>query len=108
MSLMEKLIMTEYIASNVVFTTKVKEAIGTTLELTDESGKPSYYVLEQEFDIAGKSYAVLVSDEPSSNQEPEIFQVVQNDEGQLELATIDDDDEWENISELYDELTFSE
>lgn len=108
MSLMENQIMTEYIASNVVFTTKVKDVIGTTLELTDEGGKPSYYVLEQEFDVAGKSYAVLVSDEPSSSKEPEIFQVVQDDEGQLELVTIDDDDEWESISELYDELTFSE
>lgn len=100
--------MTEYIASNVVFTTKVKDSIGTTLELTDEGGKPSYYVLEKEFDIAGKSYVVLLGDEPSSNQEPEIFQVIQNDEGQLELATIDDDDEWESVSELYDELTFPE
>lgn len=100
--------MSEYIASEVVFTTKVKDAFGSTLELTDETGKPSYYVLEQEFNIGGKSYAVLLRDEPSKDQEAEIFGVIENGEGELELVTIDDDDEWENISELYDELTFPE
>ncbi|MNI64106.1 hypothetical protein D3C73_1195250 [compost metagenome] len=67
----------------------------------------SYYSVEKEFDVAGSSYAVL-RQEDGSSEEPEIFKIVTTSDGTLELITIDDDDEWENVSELYDELTFPE
>ncbi|MNJ81747.1 hypothetical protein D3C77_807110 [compost metagenome] len=66
-----------------------------------------YYSVEKEFDVAGSSYAVL-RQEDGSSEEPEIFKIVTTTDGTLELITIDDDEEWENVSELYDELTFPE
>ncbi|MNN04853.1 hypothetical protein D3C81_1175920 [compost metagenome] len=99
--------MTEFSADQVVWTSRVTDHFGPVVELQDESGAVSYYSVEKEFDVAGSSYAVL-RQEDGSSEEPEIFKIVTTSDGTLELITIDDDDEWENVSELYDELTFPE
>lgn len=99
--------MTEYSAENVVWTSRVLDAFGAVVELQDERGQVSYYSIEKEFDIGGSSYAVLRA-ENGGEAEPEILKIINNPDGALQLVTIDDDDEWENVSELYDELTFPE
>ncbi|MNI53940.1 hypothetical protein D3C76_601100 [compost metagenome] len=99
--------MTEFSADQVVFTSRVSDQFGPVVELQDEEGTVSYYSVEKEFDVAGSSYAVLRLEDGSS-EEPEIFKIVTTSDGALELITIDDDEEWENVSELYDELTFPE
>ncbi|WP_316244886.1 DUF1292 domain-containing protein [Paenibacillus antibioticophila] len=101
-------IMTEYRADQVVWTTRVMDAFGEIVELQDETGKVSYYSVEKEFDVAGNSYAVLRNDEGRDEDEPELLKIVVLPDGGLELVTIDDDEEWENVAELYDELTFPE
>nr|WP_245338979.1 DUF1292 domain-containing protein [Paenibacillus shirakamiensis] len=105
---MVKVRMTEYSLDKVVYTSCVQEAFGPIVELQDEKGHASYYRIEKEFDIAGQAYVVLLPDDEGKAEEPEILKIVTSPEGQLELVTIDDDDEWENISELYDELSFPE
>ena len=100
--------MTDYSADKVVWTSRVVDAFGPVVELQDEKGKVSYYNVEKEFDVAGASYAVLRSEDDDNEEEPEILKIVTSSTGDLELVTIDDDDEWENVSELYDELTFPE
>ncbi|GIP20771.1 MULTISPECIES: DUF1292 domain-containing protein [Paenibacillus] len=100
--------MTEYSAEHVVWSSRVREAFGPVVELHDEKGRTSYYRVEKEFDIAGQAYAVLLPDEDGKPAEPEILKIMTSQDGNLELVTIDDDDEWENVSELYDELTFPE
>lgn len=100
--------MTDFSADKVVWTSRVTDAFGSVVELQDDSGKSAFYTVEKEFDVAGSSYAVLRPDNDRIEEEPEIFKVVTGPDGTLELATIDDDDEWENVSELYDELTFPE
>ncbi|AZK46576.1 DUF1292 domain-containing protein [Paenibacillus lentus] len=99
--------MSEFSASNVIWTSRVHDAFGSVVELEDEQGNVSYYSVEKEFDVAGGSYAVLRA-ESGANAEPEIFKIISGQDGVLELVTIDDDDEWENVTELYDELTFPE
>lgn len=100
--------MTEFTADQVVWSSRVRDAYGPVVELEDESGKVSYYKVEREFDVAGASYAVLLPENAGRDDEPEIFKIAEAADGSLELITIDDDDEWENVSELYDELTFPE
>lgn len=100
--------MTDYSADQVVWTSRVTDAFGTVVELQDDAGKVSYYKVEKEFDVAGSSYAVLLPESDRADLEPEIFKIMTAPDGSLELITIDDDDEWENVSELYDELTFPE
>ncbi|MNJ49029.1 DUF1292 domain-containing protein [Paenibacillus bouchesdurhonensis] len=99
--------MPEFSAADVVWTSRVLDAFGTVVELEDEQGHVSCYSIEKEFDVAGGSYAVLRA-ESAANPEPEIFKIISGQDGALELVTIDDDDEWENVTELYDELTFPE
>ena len=102
--------MTTFNAADVVFTKRIRDAFGPVVELQDDQGETIYYQVAQEFDVAGGSYAVLVPDEPNKNkeqdEEQEIFKIVTAEDGTLSLETIDDDDEWEDVSELYDELTF--
>lgn len=100
--------MTDFSADKVVWSSRVHDTFGPVVELSDEQGQISYYTIEKEFDVAGNSYAVLISETRSDVQGPEIFRIITTVEGTLELVTIDDDDEWENVSELYDELTFPE
>ncbi|WP_019639889.1 DUF1292 domain-containing protein [Paenibacillus fonticola] len=100
--------MTEYSAATVVWTSRVQDAFGSVVELEDEQGRVANYTVEKEFDVAGSSYAVLRTENGGADAEPEIFKIMIDREGALELVTIDDDEEWENVSELYDELTFPE
>jgi uncharacterized protein YrzB (UPF0473 family) len=83
---------------------RLKEAFGPTVELEDEDGTTSVYDLTAEFVVGEQSYAVLTKVDEDS--EYDILKVVTSAEGELELVTIDDDEEWENIAELYDEMTF--
>ncbi|MCJ8011669.1 DUF1292 domain-containing protein [Paenibacillus sp. KQZ6P-2] len=97
--------MNDFSADQVVWTSVLKEAFGPTVELEDEDGSTEVYDLTAEFEVSGQTYAVLQSPGEQSG-EYNILKVVKAPSGNLELATIDDDDEWESITELYDELTF--
>ncbi|SET88637.1 DUF1292 domain-containing protein [Paenibacillus sp. NFR01] len=96
--------MTEYSADRTVWTSKLKEAYGETVELEDERGKSSVYHIDAEFEVNGRGYAVLTGTGKLAEQE--ILRIVTSPDGLPELESIDDDEEWEDISELYDELTF--
>lgn len=99
--------MADFSAEQVVWTQTLKEAFGDSVELQDENGSTNVYDIAAEFEVNGQGYAILV--EPDRlDEEYEVLRIVTADDGSLELATIDDDDEWENVSELYDELTFPE
>ncbi|AIQ63155.1 hypothetical protein PSTEL_08670 [Paenibacillus stellifer] len=98
--------MTEYSADagQVVWSSRLKDAYGSAVELEDENGKASVFEIIAEFEVQGQGYAVLR--DPEGDGEPEFLRVIVPGEGLPELESIDDDDEWEDISELYDELTF--
>ncbi|MDT3424999.1 uncharacterized protein YrzB (UPF0473 family) [Paenibacillus forsythiae] len=96
--------MTEFSAGQVIWTSRLKEAYGESVELEDENGKASVYEIIAEFDVQGRSYAVLQDSERIGEQE--ILRIVVSQGGPPELESIEDDDEWEDVSELYDELTF--
>lgn len=97
--------MTELSSGQVEWSNRLKEAFGPTVELEDEEGTTSVFDLTAEFVVGDQSYAVLLKVDDDSD-EYDILKVITSPEGNLELATIDDDEEWENIAELYDELTF--
>ncbi|QWU17703.1 Protein of unknown function [Paenibacillus sophorae] len=96
--------MTEFSAGQAVWTSRLKDAYGEAVELEDENGKASVYEIIAEFEVQGRSYAVLQDSEKDG--EREILRIVISPDGPPELESIEDDDEWEDISELYDELTF--
>ncbi|AJS57561.1 DUF1292 domain-containing protein [Paenibacillus sp. IHBB 10380] len=97
--------MSDFSVHQAAWTNRLKEIFGPTVELEDEDGTTSVYDLTAEFVVGDQSYAVLQSVDDKS-EEYDILKVVTSAEGNLELVTIDDDEEWENIAELYDEMTF--
>jgi len=96
--------MSYYQLRDVVFTNRLVETFGNDIELTDDQGHAVVYRLLKEFQLGAHGYAVLQSQD-HDDEDVEIFRVMVNADGQPELETIEDDEEWENISELYDELT---
>jgi uncharacterized protein YrzB (UPF0473 family) len=85
----------------------LQNAFGTEIELEDSDSKAITYRILAEFSVGEKSYAVLQGVQTSKNDEIVLFYINENELGELELETIMDDDEWEAVAELYDELTIT-
>jgi uncharacterized protein YrzB (UPF0473 family) len=90
---------------DVKLTEQLRSAYGDDIIFYDENEQSVVYKLLTEFQLGDQGYAVVKRDQPP-NDEPEVFRVTAGVDGELELETIDDDDEWENVSELYDEMAF--
>ncbi|MCR8845965.1 DUF1292 domain-containing protein [Paenibacillus sp. SC116] len=86
------------------FIDRISSAFGTSLEMTDEQGTSRIFDLLAEFQIEAKAYAV-VQDEDG---EIDVLRITDNAQGEPQLETIEDDEEWENAMELYDEVAFSD
>ncbi|MCU6791501.1 DUF1292 domain-containing protein [Paenibacillus sp. FSL H7-0331] len=86
---------------------QLRSTYGDDIILYDDNEQSVVYKLLTEFQLGDQGYAVVKQDQPVIG-EPEVFRVTTGPDGELELETIDDDDEWENVTELYDEMTFSE
>lgn len=90
---------------NAEYTRRLREAYGDELVLSADGGEEeAVHRIVMEFDVAGRSYAVLRPDQAADGEDPLVFLVTKQGEGEYELETIDDDDEWEDVSELVDEL----
>lgn len=84
----------------------LRKAYGDDIILFDEQNESTVYHLLKEFVYENKTYAVLQSDELKKEDEVAVFRVTQGADGEYELETIEDDDEYETVSELYDEMVF--
>ena len=93
-----------YQAKDAVPIQLLHEAFGEYITLTDDSEDHICRLLS-EFHIAGSDYAVL-QPEDADEDEYVLYRIVKTDEGELELESIDDDEEWEAVAEVYDEMTF--
>jgi hypothetical protein len=83
----------------------LQNAFGTEIEFEDDNHKPITYRILAEFSVKDKFYAVLESVQANISDEVTLFYINETAEGEIELETIMDDDEWEAVAELYDELT---
>jgi uncharacterized protein YrzB (UPF0473 family) len=95
-----------YQISDVKMTNELFEQFGREIVLFDEQEESIVYMLLSEFTVGGHAYAVLQSEPLRKEDEVAVFKVVKDEQGNIELETIEDDDEWENVSEIYDEMTF--
>ncbi|MEB3101992.1 DUF1292 domain-containing protein [Ferviditalea candida] len=86
----------------------VRDEYGEDIVLFDEGKESSVYRLLSEFGLEDRIYAVMQSDELAEQDEVAIFRVLRNENGELQLESIEDDDEWEDVAELYDEMTFAD
>ncbi|MDO3409035.1 DUF1292 domain-containing protein [Saccharibacillus sp. CPCC 101409] len=100
--------MTEFSASQVVETNRLESVYGLSVELIDENAESVTYRIIREFEVGGGAYAVLQNESAGADDDVQILKIETSAEGEIQLVTIDDDDEWENVAELFDELTFPE
>lgn len=84
----------------------LRNAYGDDIILYDEQNEAVIHRLVTEFVYGDLTYAVMQTDDLKKQDEVAIFRVVKGEDGQYELETIEDDDEWETVSELYDEMMF--
>jgi uncharacterized protein YrzB (UPF0473 family) len=99
--------MAAYRLEDVLPLTLLKEAYGEEVILEEGSRETAPYRILAEFSVDGGSYAVLQTAAMAKEDEVEIFRILSGEEGSLELENVEDDEEWENLAELYDEMTVS-
>ncbi|MFD0674156.1 DUF1292 domain-containing protein [Cohnella sp. GCM10027633] len=83
----------------------LKRLFGDTIEL---SGEGDVYHIKAELAVNGKTYAILQSKEMEREGEIEVFRIAfgSGEEDDVQLETVEDDDEWEAVSEAYDDMQF--
>ena len=86
----------------------LRDAYGDELILTGDREDSEPYRVLAEFTYYGRPYAVLQSKSLERNEEQDvaIFRLVRTG-GTVEVETIEDDEEWEQISEVFDEMWFA-
>jgi uncharacterized protein YrzB (UPF0473 family) len=84
----------------------LRNVYGDDIILFDEQNESTVYQLLAEFVHGKHTYAVLQSEELKKDDEFAFFRIVESGPEQYELETIEDDEEWETVSELYDEMMF--
>ncbi|MBP5256337.1 MAG: DUF1292 domain-containing protein [Clostridia bacterium] len=76
--------------------------------LTDEDGVEKQFELIGSTELNGETYLALVPLEDNENNEYVILKSDVDEEGDDILVTIDDDDEFNKVAEIFDEELFEE
>ena len=71
--------------------------------LTDESGKESKFELIGETEVDGSIYYAMIPSEEGSD-EYVILKVVPDENGEDMLESVDDDDEFDKIADIFDDM----
>jgi uncharacterized protein YrzB (UPF0473 family) len=95
-----------YEAKDALESNLLHRTFGDEVILSDDGKDSTVYLVLQEFRLGEQIYAVLHSRQLSKDEEYVLFRVMCNDLGEVTLETIDDDEEWEAVAEVYDEMTF--
>jgi len=85
----------------------LKEAFGDEVVLDDRGSDSEAYRILAEFEVKGRAYAVLQTERMKKDEDLALFYIIQDEQGELQLESVMDDEEWEDILELYDEMTVS-
>lgn len=80
--------------------------------LTDEDGNESEFELIASQEIDGVTYVALVPYDPAKKDEEEqeyvVLKLEADENGEDLLVTIDDDDEFEKVAEIFEDMLFDE
>ncbi|AQR77552.1 DUF1292 domain-containing protein [Paenibacillus larvae] len=86
----------------------LRNTFGHDIMLFDGQGQSTEYRLITEFNVNEQPYAVLQSEELRKEKDFAVFRVTLDEQGEPMLEHIEDDDEWETVSEIFDEMSFPE
>lgn len=84
----------------------LRDLYGTDIVLFDEQGESTTHRIITEFELDSRIYAALQSDALRKDHEVVLFKVTVKPGEEPELETIEDDDEWETVSEIVDDRMF--
>lgn len=80
--------------------------------LTDEEGNESEFELIASQEIDGVMYVALVpyteKNKDSDEQDYVVLKLMTDEKGEELLVTIDDDDEFEKVAEIFEDMLFDE
>jgi len=96
----------QYPTSAPKLTSSLNEHFGRDVELINEDGAVESFIIKLEFIWGDIGYVALQSDAMIAEDEVEFMRVIA--EGtEIELESISDEEEWEAVSEAYDDLMFA-
>jgi uncharacterized protein YrzB (UPF0473 family) len=84
----------------------LKDVYGDFVELNGDGGTAETYRIAAELAIEGRLYAILQSESMREEGEIEVFRIAADVQGNLQLETVEDDEEWERAAEAFDDLQF--
>ncbi|QMV40541.1 DUF1292 domain-containing protein [Cohnella cholangitidis] len=84
----------------------LRQAYGDHVELHDEDGTARAFQILAELTVNGSDYAILQSKEMRQEDEIEVFKVVPGADGEAQLETVTDEEEWELVEEAFDDSQF--
>ncbi|PDO10946.1 MAG: hypothetical protein BLM47_04565 [Candidatus Reconcilbacillus cellulovorans] len=83
----------------------LRDRYGDEVELSADDGTSEEYRIVTEFDWDGREYAVLESEALRREGEIAVFRIDKSGP-EPQLEQIEDDDEWETVAEIADDLLF--
>jgi uncharacterized protein YrzB (UPF0473 family) len=86
--------------------TTLRQAYGDQVELQGDDGASQLFRILAEITVSDNIYAILQSEAMQQEDEFEVFRVVTDPNGDIQLETITDEEEWERVSEAYDDSQF--
>lgn len=96
----------QYPASAPKLSSSLNEHFGREVELINEEGAAESFIIKLEFVWGDISYVALQSDAMAAEDEVDFMRVI-TEGTEVELESIIDEDEWEAVSEAYDDLMFA-
>lgn len=85
-----------------------EELDSNIVTLTDEDGNESEFEIIGSHEMDGKLYLALVPVDENQGEEYVILRVETDENGEEILVSIDDDDEFDKIADIFDDELFSE
>jgi uncharacterized protein YrzB (UPF0473 family) len=85
----------------------LRDAYGETLILTEDGPDSEPYRILAEFTYEGRPYAVLQSKKMEKEEHDVAIFRLSRVGDLIDLETIEEDEEWEQISEVYDDMWFA-
>jgi len=84
----------------------LSERYGDSVELLADDGETLTYRIAAELSVGGSCYAILQTKEMQRDDEIEVFKIVANSAGEVELESVADEEEWELVAEAFDDSQF--
>ncbi len=85
---------------------QLRSRYGDRVELRSEGGETLVYRISAELIVNGNRYAVLQTEEMLQDDEIEVFKVLGDANGEAELESVADEEEWELVAEAFDDMQF--